>query len=72
MKKTYEKPGFDSTFYAQFENVFTYCDKNPHEACINVTGTGNDKDKPVGMDESLTSAHGNLPYIPGGGGGSGV
>lgn len=29
MKKEYSKPELDTKAYAQFENVFTGCDKNP-------------------------------------------
>ena len=29
MKKVYAKPEIDTRTFAQFENVFTACDKNP-------------------------------------------
>jgi hypothetical protein len=45
-KKPYESPQMDVKEFAQFENVFTYCNKgNSHsQGCVDITGTGNDAD----------------------------
>ncbi|MDR0326556.1 MAG: hypothetical protein LBI19_10755 [Oscillospiraceae bacterium] len=45
-KKPYESPQMDVKEFAQFENVFTYCNKgNAHtQGCVDITGTGNDAD----------------------------
>lgn len=35
MKKKYSKPELDTKAYAQFENVFTGCNKNPADSdCV--------------------------------------
>jgi len=63
MKKSYIEPSIDTMEYAQFENVFTYCDRNPAVTnCINVTGSGHDADKPPGLPEEDTTSHQNLPF----------
>jgi len=70
MKKKYTRPSIEALEYAQFENVFTYCDRNPARVgCINVTGSGNDADKPPDLQPSATTAHQKLPFDGGGGGG---
>ena len=67
MKKKYTQPSIEALEYAQFENVFTYCDRNPARVgCINVTGSGNDEDKPIGLPQSETTSHKNLPFEGGG------
>ena len=66
VKLDYNTPVLETKEFAQFENVFTYCDKNPSETCVNVTGSGHDMDKPLDRPESETSAHGSLPWSGGG------
>ena len=57
MKKEYQTPSLDVMEYAQFENVFTYCSKVKSDSdCVDVTGSGNDADKPSDRPPSTTSA----------------
>jgi len=58
MKKAYTKPGIDTRTFAQFENVFTYCDREVGQSpCKDMSGSGNAGDKPAGTDPSLWTAH---------------
>jgi hypothetical protein len=58
-KKKYEKPEADVKEFAQFENVFTWCNRNPAQAgCVNVTGSGNAADRPDDVHPSDATAHG--------------
>lgn len=75
MKLKYEAPTMDVKTYAQFENVFTYCNKNANKGCNDVSGSGNASDKPGGLDPSQTSAFsggGSGGDGSGGGAGSGI
>jgi hypothetical protein len=47
MKLTYSKPTLEVKDFAQFENVYTYCNKgNAHaQGCVDITGSGNASDK---------------------------
>jgi len=62
MKKEYASPSIEALEYAQFENVFTWCDKQmPRKGCNDITGSGNDSDKPPEVHPSKSAAHGDLP-----------
>ena len=62
VKKEYASPSIDALEYAQFENVFTWCDKQmPRKGCNDITGTGNDADKPPWLHPSKSAAHCKLP-----------
>jgi len=66
-KQEYEAPVLEVKAYAQFENVFTWCTKgNEKQGCVDVTGSGNDADKPVDVDPSESAA------LDGGSAGSGL
>jgi hypothetical protein len=67
MSKDYNKPEMDVKDQAQFENVFTYCNKgNAHaQGCIDITGTGNDADHIAGETDFSAA-------FSGGGSGSGL
>lgn len=58
-KQEYTTPVIEVNAFAQFENVFTYCNKthtyahpqhpnHPNFSCIDITGTGNDGDETGG------------------------
>jgi len=68
MKLAYVKPTMEVKGFGQFENVFTYCTKgNVNSGCVDVSGSGNDADKPDDWPESLTAA-----FSGGGSTGSGL
>jgi hypothetical protein len=47
MSNEYKSPEMDVKEQANFENVFTYCDKgNAHaQGCVNISGSGNAADQ---------------------------
>ncbi|MCL2717730.1 MAG: hypothetical protein FWE14_03000 [Lachnospiraceae bacterium] len=68
-EKNYQAPEMDVKEQAQFENVFTYCNKgNAHaQGCVNITGTGNSADQVINYEEFSAAFSGG-----GTGGGSGL
>ena len=57
VRLAYKAPKMEVREYAQFERVFTYCTKgNPNSGCIDMTGSGNDEDKPIDRPPSDTAA----------------
>jgi hypothetical protein len=58
MKKEYQSPSLEKMEYAQFENVFTACDKNPssdnciYDDNIDEPGSGNSHHKQLAGEGS--------------------
>ena len=57
MKREYTKPTMEVKEFAQFENVFTWCDKAIQHGCADMSGSGNAEDVPKGYPNSGTNAH---------------
>lgn len=55
MKLTYSAPTVDVKEFAQFENVFTWCNKvgdsgkNKNDFCTDITGSGYASDRPANV-----------------------
>ena len=65
MKRTYNAPTLEMKEYAQLENVFTWCYRQPNnnpDVCYDQTGLGNDSDK-TGKPHGSTS-HSSLGPPP--------
>jgi len=61
MKRTYTAPVLEAKEYAQLENVFTWCDREPNHTpeCFDQSGSGNDADKnPLPEDSTAHKALG--------------
>jgi len=68
MKKTYVKPELDSRTFAQFENVFTACNKgNAHaQGCVwHTTSNPGEGSKPCDACGEMNSEHAEFSAGPG-------
>ena len=59
MKRTYNEPKIEVMEYAQFENVFTWCNRGPNAPCVSVDNSGNAATRPADMPPQNATAHGN-------------